>query len=70
MDTVNKYFAYYFETRARIDERQDEIRMAALLDQHNRIALAIIRDGDRFGLDHLSRVNRRRRLELREEVSK
>jgi hypothetical protein len=48
--------------------RQDEIRMAALLDQHNRIALAIIRDGKRFGLDHLSRVNRRRRLELREEV--
>lgn len=48
--------------------RNDETRMAALLDQHNRIALAIIRDGKRFGLDHLSRVNRRRRLELREEV--
>ena len=68
MNTVYKHFANYFETRAYLDERQDEIRMAALLDQHNRIALAIIRDGKRFGLDHLSRVNRRRRLELREEV--
>ena len=68
MNTVNRHLANYFETRARLNECQDEIRMAALLDQHNRIALAIIRDGDRFGLDHLSRVNRRRRLELREEV--
>lgn len=68
METVYEHFANYLETRARLDERQDEIRMAALLDQHNRIALAIIRDGKRFGLDRLSRVNRRRRLELREEV--
>ena len=69
MDTVYEHFANYLETRACLDERQDEIRMAALLDKHNRIALAIIRDGDRFGLDHLSRVNRRRRLELRVEVN-
>ena len=68
MNTVYEYFAYYFEARTCFDERQDEIRMAALLDQHNRIALAIIHDGNRFGLDRLSRVNRRRRLELREEV--
>jgi hypothetical protein len=68
MNTVNKHSVNYFETRTCLDEHKDEIRMAALLDQHNRIALAIIRDGNRFGLDHLSRVNRRRRLELREEV--
>ena len=48
--------------------RNDETRMLALLNQHNQIALAIIRDGKRFGLDHLSRVNRHRRIQLREEV--